>query len=417
MPSKAIVLAAGKGVRMKSDRAKVLHDAMGAPLIAHVLQAVREAGLADILVVVGHQADQVRSAAGEGVAFVDQPEQEGTGHALLCCAEALRDFRGDLVVLAGDAPLVRPATLRTMLEVHRKAGVEATFLSAEVSDARGYGRIVRDSNGRFLRIVEEVDASPAEKSIREINSGAFVFRAPKIFDALRDVGARNAQNEYYLPDALQGLSKVEVVKTEDPSEVLGVNSRRDLAIIAAILKRRILERHLDAGVSILDAETTYIEEGVQIAPEAIIHPFTVLRRGVVVGPGCHVGPFAHLRGETVLQEGAEVGNFVEVKQSKIGPASKAKHLSYLGDATLGARVNIGAGTITANYDGKRKHPTVIEEGASTGSNTVLVAPVRLGKGAKTGAGAVVLKGEVEAGALVVGVPARPLVRKGKETAS
>lgn len=410
--TKAIILAAGKGVRMKSERAKVLHEVMGAPLLVHVLQAVRDAGIADALVVVGHQADEVRAAAGAGPVFVEQKEQKGTGHAVLCCEKALAGFSGDVLVLAGDAPLIRASTIRAMLELHRKSGAEATFLSAEVADPRGYGRVVR---GPQVRIVEDADATDAEKAIREINSGAYVFRAPRLFKALKDVRAENAQREYYLPDALRSLAKVEVCRTDDPAEALGVNSRRDLATVSSALRRRILDRHMDAGVTIADPDTTYIEEGVEISADVVIHPFSVIRKGVVIGPGCHVGPFSHLRGETVLEEGAEVGNFVEVKKSRIGPGSKAKHLSYLGDATLGAKVNIGAGTITANYDGRQKHPSVLEDGASTGSNTVLVAPVRLGKGAKTGAGAVVAKGEVKPGTVVVGVPARPLVRKAPAT--
>ncbi|MBI2899005.1 MAG: NTP transferase domain-containing protein [Planctomycetes bacterium] len=396
---------------MKSERAKVLHEILGAPLVAHVLKAVRDAGVADVLVVVGCQAGEVRAVAGPEAAFVEQEEQKGTGHALLCCGKVLAGFAGDLLVLAGDAPLVRPETLRAMLESHRRAGADATILSAVVESPAGYGRVVRDAEGRFLRIVEDADAAPQERSIREINSGAYVFRTPRVLGALREVRPENAQREYYLPDVLKAMKTIEVVRTDDPAEALGVNTRRELAATAAALRRRILDRHMDAGVSIVDPGTTYIEDGVEIAPDAVIHPFTVIRRGVRIGPGCHVGPFSHLRGETVLEERAEIGNFVEVKKSRVGARSKAKHLAYLGDATLGADVNIGAGTITANYDGAKKHPTVIEDGASTGSNTVLVAPVRLGKGAKTGAGAVVPRGEVKAGTLVVGVPARPLARK------
>jgi bifunctional UDP-N-acetylglucosamine pyrophosphorylase/glucosamine-1-phosphate N-acetyltransferase len=403
---KAIILAAGKGVRMKSDRAKVLHEVLGAPAICHVLQAVRDAGVADLLVVVGYQADLVREAAGTAT-FVEQKEQRGTGHAVLCCEKALAGFDGDVFVLAGDAPLITPATLRRMLEEHRRRGADATFLSAVVPDPAGYGRVIR-RDGRFEKIVEEADATEEEKRVAEINSAAYVFRVPRIFEALRKVGTANAQKEYYLPDALTG--KVHVVRTDDPAEALGINSRRDLATVAACLRRRIVERHQEAGVTIVDPGTTWIDAGVEVGADTVIEPFTVIRRGVRIGSRCHVGPFSHLRGETRLEDGAEIGNFVEVKKSTIGRGSKAKHLAYLGDATLGADVNIGAGTITANYDGKNKNPTVIEDGASTGSNTVLVAPVRLGKGAKTGAGAVVPKGEVPAGAVVVGVPARPIVK-------
>ena len=396
---------------MKSERAKVLHEILGAPVLSYVLKAVREANISDILVVVGYQADLVRKATGDGVKFVEQKEQLGTGHAVLCCEKALAGFDGAIFILAGDAPLVSAASLRAMLDTQRTTGVAAVFLSASLENPSGYGRVLRAADGRFIRVVEDADATAQEKTIREVNSGAYLFHAPRLFEALRKVRTENVQGEYYLPDVLPVLGKVAVVQAQDATEAMGVNSRRELAALSEILRRRILERHMDAGVTIVDPGTTYIEDEVRIEPDTVVEPFSVIRRGVAIGPGCHVGPFAHLRGAAVLEEKAEVGNFVEVKKSRIGPRSKAKHLSYLGDATLGADVNIGAGTITANYDGVRKHETFIDDGASTGSNTVLVAPVRLGRGAKTGAGAVVPKGEVRPGSVVVGVPARPIKKR------
>jgi bifunctional UDP-N-acetylglucosamine pyrophosphorylase/glucosamine-1-phosphate N-acetyltransferase len=390
-------------------------------VVHYVLTALRTAGASRLIAVVGHQEADVRKAvtaawpceaphggAKQGVDFVRQTDQKGTGHAVLCCKAALDGFDGDVVVLAGDAPLVRGETLAAMIQAHRLEKNSCTVLTACVDNPAGYGRILRDKEGRFLRIVEEADAADAEKYVQEVNSGTYVFRAADLFDTLRDVKPDNKKGEYYLTDVLALLLKkdrrVSTYKAADPSEVYGVNSRQDLVAATNFLRWRVLEKHLSSGVTIVDPATTYIEEGVTIGQDAVILPFSVIEHDVVVGAHCEVGPFAHLRPGTVLDEHAEIGNFVEVKKSRVGPHSKAKHLTYLGDATLGAHVNIGAGTITANYDGTNKHATAIADGASTGSNTVLVAPVKLGKGSKTGAGAVVLH-DVPAGAVVVGVPA------------
>jgi len=414
---KAVVLAAGRGVRMRSELAKVLHPLLGRPILEYVLRSLRAAGVEDILVVVGHQADRVRKVA-EGCRFVVQEDPKGTGHALALCEPALAGFAGDLFVLAGDAPFLGAGTLRRMLREHREAGRDATFLSGELEDPTGYGRVLRDPRtGRFVRFAEEADAGPEEKAVRECNASHYVFRAPAIFEALREVRPDNRKGELYLTDAVGILAArgrpVEACRSSDPAEIRGINTRRDLAEAAALLRRRILEGHLAAGVTVVDPSTTYIEEDVTIGADTVILPFTVIRRGVTIGRGCEVGPFSHLRSGTVLEDGAEVGNFVEVKNSRIGRGTKAKHLTYLGDAVLGEKVNIGAGTITANYDGKRKHPTVLEDGVHIGANTTLVAPVRVGKGAETGAGAVVTKGEVPPGALLVGVPARPIRRSAR----
>jgi bifunctional UDP-N-acetylglucosamine pyrophosphorylase/glucosamine-1-phosphate N-acetyltransferase len=412
---KAVVLAAGKGVRMKSERAKVLHEVLGRPVLDYVLENLRGAGIDDLVVVVGHQAEEVRKMA-SGCRFVEQSEQKGTGHALLQAEGALKGFEGDLVVATGDAPLIGPKTLARLLDEHRLNGRAATFLSACLDDPTGYGRVVRDpATRKFLRFAEEADATPEERNLVEVNSGTYVFRAPEVFGALRELRPDNRKGELYLTDALSILLRkggaVDACRSTNPDEIYGINSRRDLVAATNFLRWRILERHMDAGVTIVDPSTTFVEGDVEIGADTVIEPFTVIRSGVRIGRGCEVGPFCQLRSGTVLEDGAEVGNFVEVKKSRIGAHSKAKHLAYLGDATLGARVNIGAGTITANYDGRAKHATVVEDDVHVGSNTVLVAPVRLGKGSRTGAGAVVAKGEVPAGATVVGVPARPLVRK------
>ncbi len=412
---KAVVLAAGKGVRMHSERPKVLHEVLGRPVLDFVLRNLRQAGVSDILVVVGHQADQVKAAA-PGCRFVEQKEQRGTGHALQQAEPELRGFKGDLFVVAGDAPLVGPETFRRLLEDHRANRRDATFLSACLEDPTGYGRVVRDKeSGKFQRLVEELDATPQEKNIPESNSGEYVFSSPAVFQALGEVKPDNKKGELYLTDALGLLvakgRPVDALRSLNPNEIYGINSRRDLVAATNFIRWKILEYHMDHGVSVVDPSTTFIEEDVTIGQDSVIQPFTVIRRGVVIGKNCEVGPFAQLRAGTVLEDHAEIGNFVEVKRSRIGRHSKAKHLTYLGDATLGAHVNIGAGTITANYDGVNKHPTIIEDDVHTGSNTVLVAPVRLGRGAKTGAGAVVVRGEIPAGAVAVGVPAQVIRRK------
>jgi len=412
---KAVVLAAGKGVRMRSERAKVLHEILGRPVLHFVLRNLREAGVEDIVVVVGHQAEKVKAAA-PGCRFVEQKEQKGTGHALMQAEPELKGFSGDLFVLAGDAPLVGAKTLARMLDEHRLNHRDATVLSACLDDPTGYGRVLRDKpGGKFLGFVEEIDATPEQKNIPESNSGEYVFKAPAVFEALREIKADNKKGELYLTDALRVLVSrgrtVDACRSVQPPEIYGINSRRDLVAATNFIRWKVLEFHMDRGVTIVDPSTTFIEEDVTIGEDTVIQPFTVIRRDVTIGRGCEVGPFAHLRPGTVLEDAAEIGNFVEVKKSRIGAHSKAKHLSYLGDAILGANVNIGAGTITANYDGVSKHQTIVEDDVHTGSNTVLVAPVRIGKGATTGAGAVVARGEVPAGAVMVGVPARPLARK------
>jgi bifunctional UDP-N-acetylglucosamine pyrophosphorylase/glucosamine-1-phosphate N-acetyltransferase len=412
---KAVVLAAGKGVRMKSDRPKVLHEILGRPVLDFVLRNLKQAGVQDIIVVVGHQAEKVKAAA-PGCRFAEQTVQKGTGHALLAAEPLLKGFTGDVFVVAGDAPLIGANTLRALYNDHHVKGHDATFLSACLDDPAGYGRVVRDkSTGKFQRFAEESDATPEEKNIMECNSGTYVFKASAVLEALRDVKPNNSKGELYLTDALGVLvgkgRPVDAVRSIVPTEIYGINSRRDLVAATNFIRWKILEYHMDNGVSVIDPSTTFIEEDVTIGQDTVIQPFSVIRRGVVIGKNCEVGPFAQLRAGTVLEDGAEVGNFVEVKKSRIGSHSKAKHLSYIGDATLGAHVNIGAGTITANYDGKNKNPTTIGDHSHTGSNTVLVAPVNLGKNVTTGAGAVVVKGNIPDNTVLVGVPAKALPPK------
>lgn len=400
---------------MKSERPKVVQPILGWPMVRYVVRNLKQVGIRDIIAVVGYRKEEVMKVLGDDVRYVDQGEPRGTGHAVLACRKALEGYEGPLLVLNGDSPLVGPTNIRPLVGGLDRLTADAIMFTACIDDPSGYGRVVRGQDGRVERIVEDADAG-MEKTITEINSGAYSFRAPQIFDILSKITPKNAKNEYYLTDAISIILKnggrVEAARANNPIEAYGVNTRRDQVVIQNYMRLQIIERHLDNGVAILDPSSVYIEDDVEIGPDTTIEPYTVIRRGVTIGSGCHVGPFAHLRTGTALADGAEVGNFVEVKNSKIGSKSKAKHLTYLGDASLGANVNIGAGTITANYDGRNKHSTVIEDGASTGSNTVLVAPVKLGKNSKTGAGAVVTSGsDVPSGVTVVGVPARAIRRK------
>jgi bifunctional UDP-N-acetylglucosamine pyrophosphorylase/glucosamine-1-phosphate N-acetyltransferase len=421
-----VILAAGKGTRMKSSLPKVLHRAAGLPLIDHVLRAADTLLPSSITVVVGHQADAVREALGKrlGLGFALQQPQLGTGHALLQAAPGLANARGAVVLLSGDVPLLRGATLRTLVDKHQASGAAATVLTAHLDRPEGYGRIVRDGSDRVTAIVEHKDASPIERAIREINSGVYAFDLAPLFGALRDIGSSNAQGEYYLPDLVKiyrarGLT-VETVSLEDPREILGVNSRKELADVATILNTTKNEALMASGVTIVDPATAFIGPDVEVGPDTIIHPGVYLEGRTRIGSGCQInsgvriidstlgdrviinnfcvitdsriaagariGPFAHLRPQADVGEEAHIGNFVELKKTTIGRGSKANHLAYLGDATIGERVNVGAGTITCNYDGTHKYPTVIEDGAFIGSDTQLIAPVRVGKGAYVAAG-------------------------------
>ena len=435
----AVVLAAGKGTRMRSGLAKVLHPMLGRPLLAYPLDACRAAGVGPIVVVVGHQAGAVEEAlAAPGVSFAFQPEQQGTSHAVLCAAGALEGFEGTALILCGDVPLIRPGTLRALADAHRRAGALLTVLTMEPEDSTGYGRVVRDGAGRPARIVEEADASPEERAVREVNTGTYAAELPWLFHALETVGSDNRQGEVYLTDALEAAARegrAASVLLDDPDEVMGVNSRAHLARASAVLRERINLEWMEAGVTLEDPATTWIEPGVRIEADVTIGPGCRLAGGTRVcrgtridtgcvitdseiGPGCllkpycvltearleegaQVGPFAHLRPGAVVGPEARVGNFVEMKKTVLGRGSKANHLTYLGDTTVGEGANIGAGTITCNYDGTHKHPTRIGNGAFIGSNSSLVAPVAVGDEATVAAGSTITK-DVPDGALGVG---------------
>jgi bifunctional UDP-N-acetylglucosamine pyrophosphorylase/glucosamine-1-phosphate N-acetyltransferase len=432
-----VILAAGKGTRMRSALPKVLHRAGELSLIDRVLRTAESLQPSTIVAVVGHQAEDVERAVGKrpGLRFALQEPQLGTGHALLQAEPYLRGARGTLVLLSGDVPLLRATTLRRLIEKHRARGAAATVLSAVVDDPHGYGRIVRDGES-LAAIVEEKDATPDQRRIREINSGIYAFDLDPLFEALANVGADNAQREYYLPDLVRiyrtrGLV-VDAVRLDDAREILGVNSRRELADVSVILKQDRNEELMAAGVTIVDPASTWIGPDVSVGPDTVLHPNVFLEGKTAIGSGCvvhacvriadsrvedgvvinnfcvitesyiatgaHVGPFAHLRPQSRVEREAKVGNFVELKKTTLGPGSKASHLTYLGDATIGAHVNVGAGTITCNYDGTHKHPTVIEDNAFIGSDSQLIAPVRVGRGAYVAAGSSITE-DVPEGAL------------------
>lgn len=417
-----VVLAGGQGKRLGGEGPKVLAEVCGTPALGHVLEAAEPLRAERTVVVACHQKERVAGYLARcfpGARWVDQVEARGTGHAVLATATHLEGFAGDVLVLFGDSPLVRADTLAALVEHHRRRGAACTMAPARLADPSGYGRVVRAEDGSFDRVVEERDADSSVRAIAEVHCGLALFRARDLFAALRAVTADNQQGEYYLTDAYRLLreagQRIELLPLADAEEALGFNTPADLLECRRRMRRRILARHQAAGVEIEDPDTVYIDHEVRIGARTRILPFTVIRGGVEIGEACEVGPFSHLRAGAVLEDGAEVGNFVEVKASRLGRHVKAKHLTYLGDATIGAGSNVGAGTITANYDGRAKHRTVVGERVFIGSGTVLIAPVEVGDGAVTGAGAVVTRGQrVPPGATVVGVPARPVARKGPQ---
>ena len=411
----AVVLAAGKGTRMDSGRPKVLHEICGKPLLYYTTKVLRELGnLEKTYVVVGHERDKVRDAFGnEKVQWINQDELKGSGDALARTRSFLEGFDGLILVLCGDTPLMSVDLLRNLIQAHLNSPkTAATILTCELEAPGAYGRILRDKKGNVKGIVEVNEATERQKGIKEINSGTYVF-SNTVFRALSKVKPNPVNGEYYLTKVIDILSgegkKINGFLAETPAECLGVNTQDELNNASVIMRQRIINNFIKGGVTVVAPENTYIEEGVTIGKGTLVYPFTVIHSNVVIGSGCEVGPFSHLRSGTVLADGAEVGNFTEAKKTILGRHSKAKHLSYLGNAIIGDNVNIGAGTITANYDGVSKEQTIIGDGASTGSGTILVAPVKMGRNSKTGAGAVVTRGQdVVSGKTVVGIPARPL---------
>jgi bifunctional UDP-N-acetylglucosamine pyrophosphorylase/glucosamine-1-phosphate N-acetyltransferase len=442
-----LILAAGLGTRMKSKRAKVLHELGGSPLIAYVCRTAQSLNPDKIYVVVGHQAAEVSKAVeaevGSLAEFVTQTQQRGTADAVLASRAQLENRHSLLVILSGDVPLLKAETLEHFIDKHRSSGADCSILSVRLENPTGYGRIVRDSNEGFARIVEQRDATDDERKIREINSGIYCFDSSKLLSALDRVKPANDQGEFYLTDVAEILltqgEKVNVYLHGDAREVSGINTRAELAEFENLLRRNTIRKlMLEGGVTFLDPSRAYISANARLGQDCVIYPDVAIEGDSVVGTGCEIhsgakisnsrlgdnvlikdhcvildsdiesncaiGPFAHLRMNTTIEEGAVVGNFVEVKKSRLGRGSKSMHLTYLGDATIGQNTNIGAGSVTCNYDGKLKHPTVIEDNVRIGSDTMLVAPVTVGSGSVTAAGSVVTE-DVPPDTLVAGVPA------------
>lgn len=413
---RTIILAAGKGTRMKSQTPKVLHHVCGRPLIDYVLDIAGAVGSLKICVVLGHQIEKVQEHLSSDIEIVLQAQLLGTADAVRCAQKFFTDYDGDILLLCGDTPLLRRETVRNLIRRHRKTKADVTFLTAVVEDSRGYGRVIRDENGRALAIREENDATGVEKTIKEINVGVYCFRSRALFTALTKVKKNSRKGEFYLTDVIEILTaegrRVETAATPDAAEGRGVNTRVDLAVCHAMIRQRILEDVMLSGVTIVDPSTTHIDADVKIGQDTIIRPFTVIEHDVRVGGHCVIGPFARLRPGTRIKNFVEIGNFVEISRTVIGEKTLMKHFGFLGDARVGSAVNIGAGTVTANFDGHTKSETTILDGAFIGSDSVLVAPVTVGKKAMTGAGSVVTRGQViPDGQVVVGVPARILQKK------
>lgn len=414
----AVILAAGRGTRMKSDRPKVMHEILGLPMISYVVDSAKAAGVKTIVLVTGFGSLEVQEFfKGTEVKTVLQKKLLGSGDAVNTAKNQIkRSAKSDCLVVYGDTPLIKEETIKRLIDKHNSSSSSLTLLTAVLKNPTGYGRIIRNTDGRIMRIAEEDEAKTYKKEIKEINVGTCIFRAEDLFDALDNIGCENTKKEYYLTDAVKILSdsgkKIESVSVEDLEEMTGVNSRVELAQAASVIKNRILNGLMMSGVTIKDPCTTTIYPGVKIGKDSVIYPNTIIESDVVIGDYCHIGPFAHLRPGTRVKEKAEIGNFVELVRTEIGESTKVKHHTYLGDANVGKSVNIGAGTITANYDGENKSRTVIGDGAFIGVGAILIAPVKIGKKALVGAGAVVLKGHnIKDGATAVGVPARILEKR------
>jgi len=414
-PIKSIILAAGKGTRMKSETPKVLHKIFNKELLGYVIDAVNNTGMAEEnFIIVGHCAEQVENYVSQNYKNSKcklQSPQLGTGHAAYQAYDDLKGFGGDVLILCGDTPLITETTLNEFIETHRKNQTALTVMSAIFDDPTNYGRIVRDENGNLKAIVEEKDASDAQKKIKEVNTGVYLLDWAKVHEAFLNLDSNNAQNEYYLTDIVkwtinQGL-KAQSYILENNEESYGINSKKHLAQATKILKDKIIEKLLEDGVTIIDPETTYISPETEIEADTIIYPCTYIEGKNKIGKNCKIGPFARIRGNVELGENVKIGNFVEIKKSKIKDNTNVSHLSYIGDSSLGEHVNIGAGTITANYNHitKTKFETIVEDNASTGSNSVLVAPVKIGKNASVGAGSVINK-DLDANSL--GITRAPL---------
>lgn len=422
----AVILAAGQGTRMKSKLYKVLHPVCGKPMVEHVIDQISGLHTEQIVTIVGHGAEKVKAQLQDRSAYALQEEQLGTAHAVVQAESMLGGKEGITLVVCGDTPLIQTSTMEALVKHHEETDAKATILTAHAEKPDGYGRIIRGEDGSVSRIVEHKDASEAERTVKEINTGTYCFDNKALFDALKNVSNENVQGEYYLPDVIEILKAagetISAYQTDSFDETLGVNDRVALSEAERLMRARINERHMRAGVTIVDPQNTYIGPDVSIGSDTIVHPGTVLSGQTTIGEDCtigpnseiqhcevgnqtvirqsaafdsrigsnvNIGPFAHIRPQSTLADEVKIGNFVEVKKAAFGKGSKASHLSYIGDAEVGSDVNIGCGTITVNYDGKNKFLTTIEDGAFIGCNSNLVAPVTVKKGAYVAAGSTI----------------------------
>lgn len=399
-----IILAAGEGKRMKSEKSKLLHKVMGMTMIERVYGVAKEVGMQEIVVVVGHKKEQIQAVLQNKVKYAVQEEQKGTGHAVMMAEEYLKERQGKTYILYGDAPIVTPETLKALGEYMEERGEQATILSAIYENPTGYGRIVRGVNGEVERIVEQKDATEEERKIQEINSGLYCFDTKALYEALKEIQPNNQQGEYYLTDVIEIMKKkglkVGAFITKDNSEILGANDKAQIAILNEVIQKRNNLFHMKNGVTIVDPKTTYIEDHVQIGADTVIYPNTYIHKNVMIGKDCEIGPFAHIRENVKMENQVVIGSFVEVHETQIGEGSVAKHHAYLGNSKIGEQVNIACGVITCNYNGKEKQETIIEDKVFVGSNVNLIAPVKLEKGAYIAAGSTITE-DVQEGQLAI----------------
>jgi bifunctional UDP-N-acetylglucosamine pyrophosphorylase / glucosamine-1-phosphate N-acetyltransferase len=422
----AIILAAGQGTRMKSKLYKVLHPVCGKPMVQHVVDQIVNLQIENIVTIIGHGAEKVKAQLGKVSSYALQSEQLGTAHAVIQASDVLEDKEGTTIVVCGDTPLIRAETMESLFQHHLASSAKASVLTANADDPTGYGRIIRNGAGLVEKIVEHKDATEAERKITEINTGTYCFDNQALFKALKSVSNDNVQGEYYLPDVIEILKQqgeiVGAFQTSDFNETLGVNDRVALAEAESIMRKRINELHMRNGVTITDSQNTYIDSDVEIGKDTVIYPGTSIKGKTMIGEDCligpnseiynceignatvirqsvassssigsqvNIGPFAHIRPESTIADDVKIGNFVEIKKAQFGKGSKASHLSYIGDAEVGSNVNLGCGSITVNYDGKRKYLTKIEDDVFVGCNSNLIAPVLIGKGAYIAAGSTI----------------------------
>ncbi len=389
----AIVLAAGKGTRMKSKKSKLVHQIYGKELVKRAVENARKADINEVIAVVGYQKEQVQAVLGDTVKYAVQEEMLGTGHAVMQAKKFLEGKKGKVVILSGDVPILRPTTIKALIEKGTERKEYATLLTAIYDNPSGYGRIIRDEGGNVKAIVEDKDATEMQKEIKEINAGIYCFDIEELLKALEEITPNNAQGEYYLTDVIKIMNdkglKTGAVIVEDNTEILGVNDKVQLELLTRVLRLRINTEHMRNGVTIEDINTTYIYDDVEIGPDTVIHPNTTIKSGVKIGEDCEIGPNAYIREGCELANKVKIGSFVEIKKAKIAEGTKVPHLSYMGDCEIGAKTNIGCGTITCNYDGFNKSKTIIGDNSFIGSNTNLVAPVTLGSNTFVAAGSTI----------------------------